>query len=465
MPPQFQVRVLAGCSGGPVGKRRLPPTEPRGSRSRADPLPLAAAFILGTLLILVAGKSDARAAPVAFEGAIVFERDPGASSDIYVTTAPRKASRLVATPAQEFDPALFRDGRVAFARAKGKRSEIYVLDSGIVTRLTSDRAVDQHASWSPSGDRIAYSRDYGKGADIVEMRVGDPSSAMTIAPAAGDDFTPSYSPDNRIAFASNRSGNFDLYVVNANRRKVTRLTRDHEMELSPRWSPDGKRIVFTRVDKSGSADIWMLTLTPRALTRLTRNPADDSDPSFSPDGRQIAFVSDRASGVPAIWTMVLKPGARARLVSPPTAVNQGPVWGPKAPPAKAVVPRAPARTAVSITCPDYGTHYGGTDGPNTIDGTGADDTICGRGGDDTIRGWGGHDTLSGGKGKDVVKGGDHNDPIVSGGLVSGDHIYGGNGDDKLYALDLVRDHLYGGDGFDRCQYDAVDERYCNGTIA
>src|SRR6266508_361719 len=174
-----------------------------------------ACLIVGVLLIFVAGKSEGWAASVAFSGAIVYESDPGPGSDIYVATKAGAATPLVATSAQEFDPALFRDGKVAFARSKGETSQIYVLDSGRVTQVTRDRAVDQHTAWSYTGDRIAYSRDAGKGAEIVEVRVGKPSSAHVLAPAAGDDFTPAYSPDNRIAFASNRSGNFELYVVDA----------------------------------------------------------------------------------------------------------------------------------------------------------------------------------------------------------------------------------------------------------
>ncbi len=181
------------------------------------------AAALAALAFLAAGAGDGHStATAAFSGAIVFERDAGASSDIYVSTAPRTARPLVATKAQEFDPALHTGGRVAFARATGERSEIFVFDSGAVRETTHDGAVDQHPAWSYRGDRIAYSSDKGKGADIMEVKVGEPSSAHAIAPAAGDDFTPAYARDGRIAFASNRSGNFELYVANT-AGKLTRL--------------------------------------------------------------------------------------------------------------------------------------------------------------------------------------------------------------------------------------------------
>jgi Ca2+-binding RTX toxin-like protein len=153
-------------------------------------------------------------------------------------------------------------------------------------------------------------------------------------------------------------------------------------------------------------------------------------------------------------------------------LGQGPVWGPRRPSAEKRDARVPARHAVAITCPDEGTAYGGTSGPDPIDGGDADDTICGRGGNDTLRGFAGHDTLAGGSGKDVVNGGADDDPIVSGGSTAGDSIRGDVGNDKLYARDGVRDYLYGYYGYDRCQYDpavngtVVDVRSsCNATIA
>jgi Tol biopolymer transport system component len=415
--------------------------------------------------MLAATGGSGRSSPAVFTGAVVFERDPGSSSDIYVATSPGQAAPVVSTPAQEFDPALAADGRVAFARATGQTSEIYILSHGQETQATKDGAVDQHPAWSPKGDRIAYSRDKGKGADIVEVKVGDPSSARPVFPAPGDDFTPAYAPDGRLAFASSRSGNFELYLVDAN-RKLVQLTRDPDTELSPSWSPDGAQIAYTRVDQTGNADIWILRVATRKAVRITTDPADDSDPSFSPDGQQLAFVSDRSGGVPTIWTMAAKRGAPATpLAGIGAGVELGPGWGPTPPPKK--LGRAPAGTTISITCPSSGP-YAGTAGNDTINGTAADDTICGQGGNDAVRGWGGHDTLSGGFGTDLVNGGTANDPIVSGGPGGGDKILGDYGDDKLFGRDGAVDTLSGGPGFDRCQYDYTstvkDFRSCEATI-
>jgi len=62
---------------------------------------------------------------------------------------------------------------------------------------------------------------------------------------ANDDTNPVWSPDgSKIAFASNRDGNFEIYVMNADGTEQTRLTTDPGWKTNPAWSPDGKKLPF-----------------------------------------------------------------------------------------------------------------------------------------------------------------------------------------------------------------------------
>ena len=64
---------------------------------------------------------------------------------------------------------------------------------------------------------------------------------------------------------------------------------------SPSWSKDNKRIVFPASDFGGSTDLYILELDSKKLTRLTNDYYDDRDPDFSPDGNYIVFSSDRTT--------------------------------------------------------------------------------------------------------------------------------------------------------------------------
>ncbi len=76
---------------------------------------------------------------------------------------------------------------------------------------------------------------------------GDGTGEKRLTPAQGEYFTPVWSPDGkRIAFASRRIDNTDVYVVNADGSDEKRLTSDAGNDFDPAWSPDGKRIAFTR---------------------------------------------------------------------------------------------------------------------------------------------------------------------------------------------------------------------------
>jgi TolB protein len=76
---------------------------------------------------------------------------------------------------------------------------------------------------------------------------------------ARDDF-PSWSPDGKtIAFASDRSGNWDIWTVDTNGRHLRRITKTRSRDTHPSWSPDGKKIAFTS-DRSGNQDIWVMGL-------------------------------------------------------------------------------------------------------------------------------------------------------------------------------------------------------------
>jgi TolB protein len=109
-----------------------------------------------------------------------------------------------------------------------------------------------------------------------------------------DDITPSPSPNGeKIAFASNRSGSWDLYLLDLASGDVTQLTNTPDYEGAPTWSPDGSFIAFESYENEnlnivvGPANDPLSNPIP-----LTTSSSSDHSPAWAPDGRHIAFISD-----------------------------------------------------------------------------------------------------------------------------------------------------------------------------
>ena len=123
------------------------------------------------------------------------------------------------------------------------------------------------------------------------------------------DISPSWSPDGkRIAFMSDRDGHvnmpgglpsYEIYVMDADGGNQRNITNNPDSDSSPSWSPDGKRIVFNS-NRDGNRDgnrnnyeIYVMDADGNNQQRLTDNDFYDTSPSWSPDGKRIAFISRR----------------------------------------------------------------------------------------------------------------------------------------------------------------------------
>jgi Tol biopolymer transport system component len=114
------------------------------------------------------------------------------------------------------------------------------------------------------------------------------------------DVFPVWSPDGqKIAFASNRDGPLNVYVMNQDGSGVVRLTSTAvpQQDRFPVWSPDGSKIVFES-NRTGGSEIYLMNADGSNVVQLTNNSAADNDPSFSPDGTKIVFASNRDAPSP-----------------------------------------------------------------------------------------------------------------------------------------------------------------------
>ncbi len=173
----------------------------------------------------------------------------------------------------------------------------------------------------------------------------------------------------KLLFVSKVKGNKEIFLSDYDGRHRVRITDNHSINLSPRWSPDGKKMIYTsykrgypylyifellsghdsliskrrglniggRFSPDGKSialtlstrtgpDLFRLWLNGRGYERLTTNYGIDVSPTWSPDGTKIAFVSDR-SGNPHIFVLDLRT-KRTRRLTYGGKYNASPSWSP-----------------------------------------------------------------------------------------------------------------------------------------
>ncbi len=144
------------------------------------------------------------------------------------------------------------------------------------------------------------------------------------------DIAPALSPDHtRIAFASNRNGFWDLYVMSLQTGAVTQITDTPEYDSAPSWSPDSQWLAFETYTND-NLEISVVSVNDRAqpIVPITQDPASDHSPVWAPDGRHVAFISTRG-GDSDVWLANLDLTGADRyqnLSATPYASEDHPVW-------------------------------------------------------------------------------------------------------------------------------------------
>jgi Tol biopolymer transport system component/DNA-binding winged helix-turn-helix (wHTH) protein len=160
--------------------------------------------------------------------------------------------------------------------------------------------------------------------------------SLQITNSTGLDIYPTFSPDgNTIAYASDQSGSFEIYLKQLARGgSVVQLTNDGQRNLQPAWSPDGSTIAYYSQSKGG---IWIIPALGGVAQQLV---GFGSSPAWSPDSKQIVFQSlgVREMGATSsvsifgstLWTVSLKDGSTRQLtqLDSPTGAHNSPTWSP-----------------------------------------------------------------------------------------------------------------------------------------
>jgi TolB protein len=195
-----------------------------------------------------------------------------------------------------------RNGRIAFQANVGRFPQVFTIEpngSGLrrVTHVPSKDPGAENPAWSPDGATIAFDAAAGKGVNIFTVSPGTHPAQLPLGVGAfnGD---PAYSRDGTEMSFDQDTGPaaprvHGIFIANADgtdaRRVTTGIRSTKAYDTESQWSPDGKRLAFTRVKNGKQAAVFVVTVDGTGLRRLTPWSLDAASPDWSPDGREILF--------------------------------------------------------------------------------------------------------------------------------------------------------------------------------
>jgi len=281
---------------------------------------LVSAFCLAVVIL------QAQAAP---KNTILVNRIGPSSGLLYIANADGTGERVLNSAGNlEYDASYSADGKwIVFTSERNGPANIYRMhpDGSGLERITNDNFFDDAGSLSPDGSELAFVSTRGSGTTniwILDLKThksrnltGGPD--VQAAPGKMDGFfRPSWSPDGKwIAFSSDRNQDFQghvvpgpgwehiqpasLYIIGADGKGLKKLTPGGEFAGSPKWSADGKRIVYYSMDPAYTfgargfgnvlSQIVAIDVASGTRTELTSGPGFKVSPQLLADGR-VAYL-------------------------------------------------------------------------------------------------------------------------------------------------------------------------------
>jgi WD40 repeat protein len=167
----------------------------------------------------------------------------------------------------------------------------------IAQMLTIGPVMGRDIGFAPNGDQIALFVKKERGRNLMLINALNGRIERSVPLPQEQELSPSYSPDGkRIAYAGYVGSQDDIFVYDVESGKTTNITNDKFFDGAPVFSPDGKWLVYSSV-VGGYAKLFKLNVAnPAERFQITTGNWNDIDAWFSPDSKRVFFSSDKQTG-------------------------------------------------------------------------------------------------------------------------------------------------------------------------
>ncbi len=209
-------------------------------------------------------------------------------------------------------------GKRYYGRSEDLRRMAHKFSNRVIQEITGEPGVfDTRILYlSSSGGSYAIHRmDYDGHNDRILLR----GKSILLSPK--------WSPDGeKVVFTSYRDQNPDLYQMVLETGRILKISGQPGINTGGTYSPGGGRLAYV-MSKDGNSEIYILDKYSRRPKRITKNWATDVSPAWSPDGKRIAYMSDRG-GSPQIYIMD-RNGENIHRLTFQGKYNATPAWSPR----------------------------------------------------------------------------------------------------------------------------------------